>query len=63
MDRLRADDIERARATPPAEKLAQALELMRMGIAMKRARLRTSDPQAPDTVIEERLLAWLAEAR
>jgi Rv0078B-related antitoxin len=63
MDSLRADDIERARATPPAEKLAQALELMRMGIAMKRAKLRADDPEAPDAVIEDRLLAWLAEPR
>lgn len=63
MDRLRADDIERARATPPAEKLAQALELMGAGIAMKRAKLRTDDPEAAEEVIEARLRAWLAEPR
>ncbi|MEO8800058.1 MAG: hypothetical protein ABI551_19335 [Polyangiaceae bacterium] len=63
MDALRKDDIERAKATPPGEKARQALELMAMGIAMQRNKLRALDPHASDEDIEERLYAWLAEAR
>ena len=63
MDPLRRDDIERAQATPPGEKLRQALEMMRVGIEMKRARLRADDPQASEAEIQQRLWAWLAEER
>jgi hypothetical protein len=63
VDPLRRDDIERARATPPGEKLRQALEMMRVGIEMKRARLRAEDPLASDAQIQQRLWAWLAEER
>ena len=63
VDPLRADDIERARATPPGEKLRQALEMMRLGIGMKRTRLRADAPLATDAEIERQLWAWLAEER
>jgi hypothetical protein len=59
MDRLRQDDVERARATPPAERARQALEAMRTGIRLKRAALRTRFPGAADHEIEERLRRWL----
>lgn len=63
MDSLRRDDIARARATPPAQKLEQALELQQSGIELKRARLRAEDPSASEEVIRDRLFAWLAEDR
>ena len=46
MDALRKDDLERARSTPPGEKLRQALELMQLGIELQRRRLRAADPTA-----------------
>jgi len=63
VDPLREDDIARARATPPARKLEQALALQRSGIELKRARLRAEDPSAAEEVVRERLFAWLAEER
>ncbi len=63
VDSLRRDTIARARATPPAQKLEQALELQQSGIELKRARLRAEDPSASEEVIRDRLFAWLAEDR
>jgi hypothetical protein len=59
VDRLRRDDIERARRTPPAEKARQAFELMRTGIALKRAGIRARRPEVSEAEIEEELRQWL----
>lgn len=60
VDPLRAHDLEVARTTPPAEKAAQALEAMRLGIELKRASLRARFPAESEEQIDERLRAWLA---
>jgi hypothetical protein len=59
MDRLRLDDIERARSTPPGEKLSQALEMMAAGIRLKRAALRSRHPRSSDEEIDAMLQRWL----
>jgi hypothetical protein len=59
MDALRRDDLERAKATSPAERARQALEAMRTGIRLKRAGLRARFPDASSEEIEERLQRWL----
>jgi len=59
VDVLRRDDLERARAATPSERLRQALQLMDDGIRIKRAALRTRFPEASDAAIEERLQRWL----
>jgi hypothetical protein len=59
MDPLRRDDIERARRTPPSEKVIQALELMRVGIELRRAGIRARRPQATEAEIEQELRRWL----
>ena len=59
MDRLRRDDIERARRATPAEKARQALEMMRAGIRLKRAGLRARYPDESDQQIEQRVRQWL----
>jgi len=63
VDPLRKDDVETARRTPEGEKLRQALELMAMGIELQRRKLRASLPDAPESVIEERLFAWMSAPR
>jgi len=60
VDPLRADDLERARATPPAEKLRQALELMRTGFELKRASLRVRFPTASVDELDAMFRRWLA---
>jgi hypothetical protein len=59
VDRLRQDDLNRARATPPGERARQALEAMRTGIRLKKAALRARFPDAPEDEIEQRLRRWL----
>ena len=61
MDALQRHDIETARATDPGVKIAQALELMSMGLRMKRAALAREFPDASDEEIEEKFVAWLLE--
>ena len=60
MDRLRQDDLDRARRTPVEERARQTLELMGMGIQLHRIALRHRFPEAPEDEIERRLRAWLA---
>lgn len=60
MDPLRADDIARARATPPEVKLAQGLDMMATGIRLKRAALRHRFPDESEDRIDERMRRWLA---
>ena len=57
------DDIERARSTPPGEKLRQALELMQLGIDLQRRRLRAAAPTASEQELDARLLAWMSAPR
>jgi hypothetical protein len=59
MDALEQNDIEVSRRTPPAEKLAQALELMAAGIRLKRAALRTAHPNASEAEIDAAMERWL----
>lgn len=61
MDALEADDREEARRLTPAEKLGQALEVMRTGIRLKRVALCRQYPQADETEIDRRLAEWLAD--
>lgn len=60
MDPLRQDDLERARRTPLQERARQAFELMRTGIRLRRAALRTRYPEEREDQIEARLRRWLA---
>jgi hypothetical protein len=59
VDRLRADDIARARQTPAAEKFRQALDLMATGIELQRANFRRRHPAESNAEIEARLQRWL----
>jgi hypothetical protein len=59
VDPLRESDIELARATEPAEKLRQALELMELGFRLKRAALRERHPNASDAEIQALFRQWL----
>ena len=59
MDALFAHDREHARQLDPAEKLQQALEVMRAGIRLKRSTLRRQFPEADETEVDHRLAKWL----
>jgi Rv0078B-related antitoxin len=59
MDRLLRDDLELSRKTEPAEKLAQALEMMAAGIRLKRSALRDAQPGATESEIDAELERWL----
>ena len=59
VDALRANDVERARQTPPDVRLAQALEAMRLGISLKRDALKARHPDDSADAIDERLRDWL----
>jgi hypothetical protein len=61
MDILRRDDLERARRATPEEKLIQAVELMSVGIALRRAGLRARRPGASEAEIDEELRRWLEQ--
>ncbi|HSU38103.1 MAG TPA: hypothetical protein VLJ38_01015 [Polyangiaceae bacterium] len=59
MDALEADDREQALRLDPAEKLMQALEIMRAGIRLKRSTLRRQFPEADEADVDRRLAEWL----
>jgi hypothetical protein len=59
MDALLAHDREHARQLDPAEKLRQALDVMRAGIRLKRSTLRRQFPDAADAEVDHRLAEWL----
>jgi hypothetical protein len=61
MDPMLASDRELADQASPAEKLAQALEMMRAGIRLKRSALPHQFPATSETEIENMLMAWLAQ--
>ncbi len=60
MDPFLAQDIEASRTTPPGEKLVQALNLMRLGIELKREQLRRNEPELTEPELETKLKHWLA---
>lgn len=60
MDALLARDREHARQLDPAEKLQQALDIMRAGIRLKRSTLCRQFPAADDSEIDRRLAEWLS---
>lgn len=59
MDPLRAEEIERYRRQPPAERLREALQVMADGIALKRGNLRRQFPDLSEAEIDAKLDAWL----
>jgi hypothetical protein len=61
MDPFLASDRELARRVSPAEKLAQALEMMTVGIRLKRSALYRQFPTASDTEVATMLAAWLMQ--
>lgn len=58
-DALARHDMELHQRTTPEEKLAQALELTRVGIRLQRTKLAHRYPSETDEQIEKRLLDWL----
>ncbi len=61
VDALDAHDRDQAQKLTPAEKLEQALEVMRTGIRLKRLTLRRQCPEADEAEIDRRLAQWLAD--
>jgi hypothetical protein len=59
VDPLLENDLDVARAASPAEKLAQAIELMEAGLRLKRAALRRALPHASESEIEAAFERWL----
>ena len=59
MDALAVNDLELSRALAPEEKLAQALEMMSIGFALKRASLRQRFPSLTESELDELFAAWL----
>ena len=59
MDALLAHDREHASQLDPAEKLQQALAVMRAGIRLKRSTLRRQFPEAGETEVDHCLAEWL----
>lgn len=59
MDELLAHDREQANRLTPAEKLRQALDVMRAGIRLKRSNLRRQFPELEEAEIDRRLGEWL----
>ena len=58
-DPFRAHDLEISRRDSPAEKLAQALELMESGIDLKRAALRQLRGSLTEKQLADELTQWL----
>ena len=63
VDALRRDDIERARARSLEERLELAVEMMDLGIELKREWFVRKYPGETEEQIEVRLRAWLARER
>lgn len=59
MDALAESDVLLERSLTPAQKLSQALELMSLGLRLKRETLRRDNPDATDAEVERLYLAWL----
>ena len=63
MDPLRKDDIERARRTPPEERMRAVLDAVNAGVRIRLAALRAKRPLASDQEIEAALREWLRHER
>lgn len=61
VDPLVLHDIQVSQETAPADKLAQALELMDTGLRLKRAALRAAHPGASDREIDAIFERWLLD--
>ncbi len=59
MDPLLESSIELERRRSPAERLAEALELMDWGIRLKRSQLATQHPGASADELDAMLARWL----
>ena len=59
MDAVSEYDLRRTRCTAPEVKLAQALELMRLGFELRAAALRERYPTESEAQLAARLRAWL----
>lgn len=59
MDPLRAEEIERYRRQPPAERLLETLQVMADGIALKRGNLRRQFPELSEAEVDAKLDTWL----
>ncbi len=63
VDSLRKDDIERARRTPPEERMGAVLAAVNAGVRIRLAALRAKRPLASDQEIEAALREWLRHER
>lgn len=63
VDRLRKDDIERARRMPPEERMRAVLAAVNAGVRIRLAALRAKRPQATEGEIEAALREWLKNER
>lgn len=59
MDAFLAQDIKDNRKATLEGKLQTALELMSLGIEIKREQIRRDHPNMPDEEIEQQLVQWL----
>ncbi|HKQ69729.1 MAG TPA: hypothetical protein VJT73_10340 [Polyangiaceae bacterium] len=59
MDALDVSDRELARSLTPGEKLAQAIEMMIVGVRLKRSSLERQFPDAGQREIDRMLTVWL----
>jgi hypothetical protein len=59
MDALRQHDVDSRQEASAGEKLAQALELMAVGIRLKRVSLREALPTADELEIDRAVERWL----
>lgn len=59
MDAIRRDDVEEMSRATPEEKARQVLELMEVGIRLKRSALRARHTDVSEAEIEQMLQSWL----
>jgi len=59
VDAFLAQDIKDNRAASLESKLKTALDLMSLGIEIKREALKREHPELPDEAIEQQLVQWL----
>lgn len=59
MDAIERDDLRWSLETPPGEKIAVALKMMRTGIRLKRSALAAEHPGASEAEVDALLQAWL----
>lgn len=59
MDALERSDLDLERQLTPKQKFAQLIEVMELGLRLKRQNLRRDNPRATDEEIEKLYFAWL----